>query len=222
MNKQIIMEKILDVANNAYHNSGNNTMTDNEFDCLKEQLVNEFPNSKYKNKIGEDIVNNKIKLPFHLGSMNKLKTDKSINNWTKKYNGNYCIMDKLDGCSALYIYKEGKYKLFTRGNGDYGQDITKFCARLQDEKCQLPIEKIKMLLSGKYKEIELLSDLKSYINGWEASAQNCRRLWLQYEDKLTKQKWIELFSHRKSAVESWYKCDNAKAWDNTVYYNMYG
>ena len=125
MNKQIIMEKILDAANNAYHNSGNNTMTDNEFDCLKEQLVSEFPDSKYKDKIGEDVINNKIKLPFHLGSMNKLKTDKSINNWTKKYNGSYCVMDKLDGCSALYIYKEGKYKLFTRGNGNYGQDISK-------------------------------------------------------------------------------------------------
>ena len=125
MNNQLIMEKILDAGNTNYYNTGKNIMTDNEFDCLKDQLINEFPDSKYKDKIGDNVLFNKIKLPFHLGSMNKLKTDKAINNWRSKYSGNYCVMDKLDGCSALFIYKEGTYKLFTRGNGDYGQDISK-------------------------------------------------------------------------------------------------
>lgn len=117
------IENILDEANDAYYNTGEILMKDEDFDYIKDFLVEKFPNTKYKEKIGCNVKKNKSNLPFHLGSMNKIKTEKSINNWTNKYKGEYCIMDKLDGCSALYEFKDDTYNLYTRGNGTEGSNI---------------------------------------------------------------------------------------------------
>ena len=57
--------------------------------------------------------------------MDKIKpTTDALNKWTKKYKGQYVISAKLDGISALYVNIEDKPKLYTRGNGIYGQDIS--------------------------------------------------------------------------------------------------
>jgi NAD-dependent DNA ligase len=59
-----------------------------------------------------------------MGSMDNLKEEKKINNWIKKYNEDYVIMSKLDGISGL-LYKNGHVlKLFTRGNGVEGKDVS--------------------------------------------------------------------------------------------------
>ena len=62
-----------------------------------------------------------------MGSMDKIKTDeKTLGNWLKKYNGKgYILSDKLDGISALYaVDKDNKKKLYTRGDGKTGKDIS--------------------------------------------------------------------------------------------------
>ena len=59
-----------------------------------------------------------------MGSMDNLKEEKKINNWIKKYKEDYVIMSKLDGISGL-LYKNGHIlKLFTRGNGVEGKDVS--------------------------------------------------------------------------------------------------
>ena len=126
------LEDILDEANYLYYNSGNIKLDDNDFDFIKEFLIQKYPNSKYKTKIGCEIkTKNKIILPFHLGSMNKIKTELSINNWINKFKGDYCIMDKLDGCSALYEFKDNKYSLYTRGDGSEGGNISNILKYLE-------------------------------------------------------------------------------------------
>tara|TARA_B100001094_G_scaffold255999_1_gene255092 strand:- start:938 stop:2818 length:1881 start_codon:yes stop_codon:yes gene_type:complete len=117
------IEDILDEANDLYYNTGNYKLKDEEFDFIKDFLIEKFPNTKYKNKIGCEVKKNKTDLPFHLGSMNKIKTEKGVLNWKNKYNGDCCIMDKLDGCSALYEFKNNNYYLYTRGNGTEGSQI---------------------------------------------------------------------------------------------------
>jgi NAD-dependent DNA ligase len=126
------LEDILDEASYLYYNSGNVKLDDNDFDFIKEFLLQKYPNSKYKNKIGCEIkTKKKIILPFHLGSMNKIKTELSINNWKTKFKGDYCIMDKLDGCSALYEFKDNKYSLYTRGDGSEGGNISNILKYLE-------------------------------------------------------------------------------------------
>ena len=57
--------------------------------------------------------------------MNKIKDDSTkLKNFFKKFGGEFVISDKLDGVSALYINKASERKLFTRGNGKIGQDIS--------------------------------------------------------------------------------------------------
>ena len=72
---------------------------------------------------GEEIVKNKVKLPYEMWSMDKIKPDTgALTKWIKKYNSpkQYCLSTKLDGVSGLYA----KGKLYTRGNGKEGQDVS--------------------------------------------------------------------------------------------------
>lgn len=70
--------------------------------------------------VGAPIQNsNKKKLPVWMGSMNKKKVNSLLDKYT-----NIVVADKLDGVSCLYVRKNNKISLFTRGNGEYGSDIT--------------------------------------------------------------------------------------------------
>lgn len=120
------LEDILDNAEDTYYNNTNNLiLSDSEFDYIKEYIIQHYPNSKYKKKIGTENKNiNKIKLPVWMGSMTNFKTNKQIENYKKKYKNDYIIMSKLDGISGL-LYKKGNIiKLYTRGNGEMGRDIS--------------------------------------------------------------------------------------------------
>ena len=59
-----------------------------------------------------------------IGSMNKFKDKHSIENWFKKYDGYFVVSDKLDGSSALLEFKNGEIKMWSRGNGVEGRDIS--------------------------------------------------------------------------------------------------
>jgi len=120
--------KILTDADEAYHNKGIEIMTDAQYDLIKDHLKQKSPNNPYFKKIGfkpPDKI--KIKLPYYLGSQNKIKYGniKELDNWFSKFNkpNEYIISEKLDGISCLFINDNG-IKIFTRGDGIYGTDIT--------------------------------------------------------------------------------------------------
>ena len=57
-------------------------------------------------------------------SMDKIKPDTdTLNKFKSKFSGPYVISCKLDGVSALYTTEKDKPRLFTRGDGTYGQSI---------------------------------------------------------------------------------------------------
>jgi len=117
------LEEILDDASNSYYNTNKLELIDSEFDFVKEYLLSKYPHSKYKTKVGH-VTGNKVQLPYYMGSMDNLKEEKKISNWMKKYKEDYVIMSKLDGISGL-LYKNGHIlKLFTRGNGQEGKDVS--------------------------------------------------------------------------------------------------
>jgi DNA ligase (NAD+) len=73
----------------------------------------------------------KVKLPIWMGSMDKKKSRDSIRSWLKNYNDSeeiynsfYILSEKLDGASALITYTDGGIKMYTRGNGHVGRDIS--------------------------------------------------------------------------------------------------
>ena len=124
------LESILDEASDNYYNTDQLTLTDQEFDFIKEYLITTFPMTKYKSQIGSDSAG-KIDLPVWMGSMDNIKTEKKINSWISKFPNDYVIMSKLDGISAL-LHKNGSItKFYTRGNGKQGKDISHLLKYLQ-------------------------------------------------------------------------------------------
>ena len=120
------IELVLNKCSDKYYNSenGETLLSDNVFDIIKDYLAEKIPKSKFIMQIGAGIKKDKVKLPVHMGSMNKKKTEKEINKWIKDYPNEVLLSDKLDGISFLMEYKNKKLKIYTRGNGTEGKDIT--------------------------------------------------------------------------------------------------
>lgn len=116
---------IVQKLNYDYYIKGNSHLSDELYDFVKNELKNREPNNPLIDNIGVSKIY-KTELPHHMGSMDKIKSgDKSIINWLKKFNGNgYTISDKLDGISALYVKNKEEEKLYTRGDGKTGKDIS--------------------------------------------------------------------------------------------------
>jgi NAD-dependent DNA ligase len=122
-------DKLVSFLTNAdkhYYNTGTPLIDDELYDEMKEYLKSIDKKNPYFKRVGAD-VDNKVKLPFYLGSQDKIKDDpKILNKWISKYNDpkSYIISEKLDGISCLITYIKGEIKIYTRGDGYYGQDIT--------------------------------------------------------------------------------------------------
>lgn len=114
-------------ANDAYYCDSKPIMSDNEYDILRETTLSRFPNNKAAleghTKCAIDKM--KVKLPYEMWSMDKIKPDtKALAKWKQKYDGPYVLSCKLDGVSGLYSTEGEEPKLYTRGNGKVGQDVS--------------------------------------------------------------------------------------------------
>jgi NAD-dependent DNA ligase len=118
------LSSILREANKAYYNE-QPLMTDNEFDIVKEYVEKKYPSNKAIVEIGAPIERNKVKLPYEMWSMDKIKPDtNALANWMSKFKGPYILSCKLDGVSGLYSTEGKEPKLYTRGDGKVGQDVS--------------------------------------------------------------------------------------------------
>ena len=120
------LENMIEQANAAYYNESP-VLTDNEFDILREFTAKKYPKNEAVCKIGAPIQGkNKVTLPYEMPSMDKIKPDSgALAGWMTKYSGPYVLSCKLDGVSGLYVHSQkGEYKLYTRGDGCVGQDIS--------------------------------------------------------------------------------------------------
>jgi NAD-dependent DNA ligase len=122
-----ILIEIASYANEKYRNS-ESVMPDKLYDALEDEIRKQDPNNPFLKQIGFEVTKNKVKLPVFMGSMDKLKKTEGdkLMKWKKKFNKyDYVISDKLDGISGLYT-NDGKdnIKMYTRGDGTVGSDIT--------------------------------------------------------------------------------------------------
>lgn len=104
-------------------------ISDTEYDKMIEiaKLKNKIVDNK--NEIGSIPHNKKCVLPVFMGSLDKIKNNVEYLNWKNKLNKSEIIIsEKLDGISSLLSLNiiDGKreIKLYTRGNGKIGCDIT--------------------------------------------------------------------------------------------------
>ena len=115
---------ILSQANILYRNM-QPIMTDNEYDIIQDYIAEKYPHNKTIWEIGAPVERGKATLPYQMWSMDKIKPDSTaVVNWCAKYSGPYVLSCKLDGVSALYTSEGPVPKLYTRGDGKIGQDVS--------------------------------------------------------------------------------------------------
>ncbi len=135
LNEKDLSDIIL-LSNNKYYNQ-DPIMSDNQYDIIKEYIEKKFPSNTIIHEIGATVLKNKVKLPFTMASMDKIKPDtNALSNWTKKYKGPYVLSCKLDGVSGLYTTINSEPKLYTRGDGNVGQDVSHLIPHLRLPKTQ--------------------------------------------------------------------------------------
>jgi len=122
--KQLVV--LLREANKTYYNEVP-FFTDNQYDIVKDFVEAKYPTNPVIHEIGSppEGKRNKVILPYPMGSMDKIKPDTSaLANWMTKFTGPYLLSCKLDGVSGLYTTEGKDPKLYTRGDGRVGQDIS--------------------------------------------------------------------------------------------------
>ncbi len=126
------LEEIIKQENVQYHEKSKPRLTDLQFDVIKEQLAERKPRSKALKQVGAKVSSRaiKIKLPFPMGSLNKIKPGtKEFEAFTKNYPGPYVVSDKEDGSALQLDYRDG-LKIYTRGTGIIGRDVTRIATHL--------------------------------------------------------------------------------------------
>lgn len=112
-------------ADQDYYN-GNPSLTDAQYDTLKEQAYKETPNDPYFQAVGASVETSPwVKVSHHrpMGSLSKAQTYTEMSSW---FQAPSVVMDKLDGASISLIYKDGKFtQAITRGDGLMGEDVTR-------------------------------------------------------------------------------------------------
>ena len=130
------LSKMIRQANDAYYCNQKPIMSDNEYDVLREFTLQRFPKNKAAaeghTQCNLEVEKNKVKLPYEMWSMDKIKPDTdALARWVAKYKGPYVLSCKLDGVSGMYSTEGPTPKLYTRGNGTVGQDVSHLIPFLQ-------------------------------------------------------------------------------------------
>ena len=100
--------KLLTKLADAYYNTDKPLVPDNVYDILFDNLKERDPDNKFLKEVGAKVKadRKKIKLPYPMGSLDKIKPNTGfLEPWIKKNKGPYIISDKLDGVSAQ-IYRD--------------------------------------------------------------------------------------------------------------------
>ena len=127
---------MLKAANAAYYVGKQPLLSDDQYDILREHTLAKHPANETALAAHADVdmvaERNKVKLPYEMWSMDKIKPDSgALAKWTTKYKGPYVLSAKLDGASGLYSTEGKEAKLYTRGNGRIGQDVSHLIQFLQ-------------------------------------------------------------------------------------------
>ena len=126
------LEGVMKYLSDVYYNEGESLISDENYDRLRETLLRKFGATNVAEEVGAEAKKFKVKLPFFLGSMDKIKPDRNnLDSWLAKYKGRFCVSDKLDGMSGLVVKQGGKRAFFSRGDGTIGQDITHMLPHIQ-------------------------------------------------------------------------------------------
>lgn len=171
-----------------YYNTEEQEVSDVIYDILKDVLIKRDP--KYIPPVGVKIRynDNEAKLPHWLGSADKItpKEPEVLKRWLgKNKSKEFILSEKLDGVSGLLQVKNGVQKLYTRGDGVLGKDISYLIqyfnipTNLPDMSVRGEIIIPKEIFNKKYKYDGRLEDYKETKNkgkGFGRTYKNSRNM----------------------------------------------
>ena len=126
------LASLLQKASDAYYNATSGPiMDDDEYDRLREQLEKMNPNHPFLKQVGAPVEKGAVLLPYKMASLNKIKPGTGAVESFVKSSGipAWVLSDKLDGISVLW--DTGKRKLYLRGDGLMGVDVSQFAPYLR-------------------------------------------------------------------------------------------
>ena len=122
-----IMEARLQAANDAYRNGRPLLMTDEEYDA---GILTLPPDHPLRTKVRAPPEHGKVvKMPYYLGSLDKVKTKEEWVRWRTKHTGEVVLSEKLDGISAMYHARN--QCLYLSGDDWCGVDVSAWIPHLQ-------------------------------------------------------------------------------------------
>ena len=104
-------------------------MSDETYDALREQLEEMDPENDFLKVVGAPPKDKAVRLPFIMASLNKIKpaTGAVASYASRASQKQWVLSEKLDGISALWYAG----RLYLRGDGLNGVDVTAFAAHIQ-------------------------------------------------------------------------------------------
>ena len=159
------LEKELRYLNQQYR-EGNPLVSDEIYDYLFDALKERNPSSSFFKEIGAPVVDEKTKamLPYKMFSLDKIKNEEGpLRLWRSKFPGDIVVSDKLDGNSCLLHIKDKKISIFTRGNGEIGQDISYLVPHISIFKH----DKYKQFILENYSEFAIRGELILSKDDWK-------------------------------------------------------
>ncbi len=129
------MKELIEKLNNAsteYYENNNELMSDNEFDKLYDELValekelNTVLDNSPTKKVGSPLIVSSLQKVAHQEKMLSLDKTKEVSKLKEFCKEDECVLSfKMDGLTVILHYDNGSLiSAVTRGNGDYGEEIT--------------------------------------------------------------------------------------------------
>lgn len=118
---------LLKKASDAYYNNtGEGVLGDDEYDRIRDLLEEMNPNHPFLKQVGAPVEKGAVKLPYKMASLNKIKPGTgAVESFVRSSQiPAWVLSDKLDGISVLW--DTGKRKMYLRGDGLMGVDVTPF------------------------------------------------------------------------------------------------
>lgn len=122
-----LLAERLRAAARAYYETDEPILTDAEYDDMVDKLRKNAPNHPFFAEVGAMPTVGRVSLPAPMPSLRKLKPD-TVSSW--RATGPFVVSEKLDGISALWVRGQ-QPKLFLRGNGVVGQDVSAIIPHIQ-------------------------------------------------------------------------------------------
>jgi DNA ligase (NAD+) len=156
-------------ANYAYHNDSGLVMGDDAYDLGLEELRHRAPSHPFLSVIGAKVPKGAVLLPVVLGSQDKVRSGEGgLERWMARKGGAagvkfFVVTEKLDGISALYVSQGSNRRLYLRGDGVKGVDVSRVLDRITLPKLDC-IVRGELILSNEKTPSGSVG--RSLVNGW--------------------------------------------------------